>query len=290
MILITGAGGKTGRAVIKALIGRGEDVRGIVKSTTAAEKIKALGAEPIQGDMLKVEDVRRAAAGVKAIYHIAPNVNPNEIAFGEAAIAAAQLEGVERFVFHSLCHSQIEALPNRWWKLRVEEKIKESGLNFTILQPTPYMQNVLGQWQNIVELGVYEIPYQPTTKLGMVDLADLAEVAVSVLTTENTYDWATYELAGPEILTQNEVYTTIKHITGKDIRLEIISRENWCARARRGGMPESAVDIFYKMFGFMEEYGFWGNPGVLEWLLGRPARRFDDWCSEEWKNRSGETT
>ena len=290
MILITGAGGKTGRAVIKALIGRGEDVRGIVKSTTAAEKIKALGAEPIQGDMLKVEDVRRAAAGVKAIYHIAPNVNPNEIAFGEAAIAAAQLEGVERFVFHSLCHSQIEALPNHWWKLRVEEKIKESGLNFTILQPTPYMQNVLGQWQNIVELGVYEIPYQPTTKLGMVDLADLAEVAASVLTTENTYDWATYELAGPEILTQNEVYTTIKHITGKDIRLEIISRENWCTRARRGGMPESAVDVFYKMFGFMEEYGFWGNPGVLEWLLGRPARRFDDWFSEEWKNRSGETT
>jgi len=286
MILVTGAGGKTGRAVISALVERGATVRGIVKSAAAAEKIRALGAEAVIGDMLNVEDVRRAATGARAIYHIAPNVNPNEIEFGKTAIAAAKAEGVERFVFHSLCHSQIEALPNHWWKLRVEEKIKESGLNFTILQPTPYMQNVLGQWQNIMERGAYEIPYQPTTKLGMVDLADLAEVAAKVLTTEKTYDWATYELAGPEVLTQHDVLETIRRVTGREIRLEIISREDWCNRARKGGMAERAVEVFYKMFGFMEEYGFWGNPGVLEWLLGRPARRFEEWFNGVWKSRA----
>ena len=286
MILVTGAGGKTGRAVISALVQRGATVRGIVKSAAAAEKIRALGAEASIGDMLNVEDVRRAATGARAIYHIAPNVNPNEIEFGKTAIAAAKAEGVERFVFHSLCHSQIEALPNHWWKLRVEEKIKESGLNFTILQPTPYMQNVLGQWQNIMERGAYEIPYQPTTKLGMVDLADLAEVAAKVLTTEKTYDWATYELAGPEVLTQHDVLETIRRVTGREIRLEIISREDWCNRARKGGMAERAVEVFYKMFGFMEEYGFWGNPGVLEWLLGRPARRFEEWFNGVWKSRA----
>jgi len=286
MILVTGAGGKTGRAVISALVERGATVRGIVKSAAAAEKIRALGAEAVIGDMLNVEDVRRAATGARAIYHIAPNVNPDEIEFGKTAIAAAKAEGVERFVFHSLCHSQIEALPNHWWKLRVEEKIKESGLNFTILQPTPYMQNVLGQWHNIMERGAYEIPYQPTTKLGMVDLADLAEVAAKVLTTEKTYDWATYELAGPEVLTQHDVLETIRRVTGREIRLEIISREDWCNRARKGGMAERAVEVFYKMFGFMEEYGFWGNPGVLEWLLGRPARRFEEWFNGVWKSRA----
>ncbi len=285
MILVTGAGGKTGRAVIDALVQRGEAVRGIVKNTAAAEKVRALGAEAVMGDMLKLEDVRRAATGVRAIYHIAPNVNPDEIEFGKTAIAAAKAEGVERFVFHSLCHSQIEALPNHWWKLRVEEKIKESGLNFTILQPTPYMQNVLGQWQNIVKRGAYEIPYQPTTKLGMVDLADLAEVAAKLLTTEKTYDWATYELAGPDVLTQHDVLEIIRQVTGREIRLEIIAREDWCARARQGGMAESAVEVFYKMFGFMETYGFWGNPGVLEWLLGRPARRFGEWFRGVWESR-----
>ncbi len=286
MILVTGAGGKTGRAVISALVQRGATVRGIVKSAAAAEKIRALGAEAVIGDMLNVEDMRRAATGARAIYHIAPNVNPDEIEFGKTAIAAAKTEGVERFVFHSLCHSQIEALPNHWWKLRVEEKIKESGLNFTILQPTPYMQNVLGQWHNIMERGAYEIPYQPTTKLGMVDLADLAEVAAKVLTTEKTYDWATYELAGPEVLTQHDVLETIRRVTGREIRLEIISREDWCNRARKGGMAERAVEVFYKMFGFMEEYGFWGNPGVLDWLLGRPARRFEEWFNGVWKSRA----
>lgn len=286
MILVTGAGGKTGRAVISALVERGAAVRGMVKSAAAAEKIRALGAEASIGDMLNMEDVRRAATGARAIYHIAPNVNPDEIEFGKTAIAAAKAEGVERFVFHSLCHSQIEALPNHWWKLRVEEKIKESGLNFTILQPTPYMQNVLGQWQNIMERGAYEIPYQPTTKLGMVDLADLAEVAAKVLTTEKTYDWATYELAGPEVLTQHDVLETIRRVTGREIRLEILSREDWCNRARKGGMAERAVEVFYKMFGFMEEYGFWGNPGVLEWLLGRPARRFEEWFNGVWKSRA----
>lgn len=285
MILVTGASGKTGRAIISALVQRVEAVRGIVKNTATAEKVRALGAEAVIGDMLKVEDVRRASAGVRAIYHIAPNVNPDEITFGKTAIAAAKAEGVERFVFHSLCHSQIEALPNHWWKLRVEEKIKESGLNFTILQPTPYMQNVLGQWKNIMDYGLYEIPYQPTTKLGMVDLADLAEVAAKVLTTENTYDWATYELAGPEVLTQHDVLETIRRVTGREIRLEIIAREDWCKRARHGGMAESAVEVFYKMFGFMEEYGFWGNPGVLEWLLGRPARRFEEWFRGVWESR-----
>lgn len=285
MILVTGAGGKTGRAVINALLQRGEAVRGIVKNTSAAEKVQALGAAAVIGDMRKVEDVRQAAAGVRAIYHIAPNVNPDEIEFGKTAIAAAKVEGVERFVYHSLCHSQIEALPNHWWKLRVEEKIKESELNFTILQPTPYMQNVLGQWQNIVERGGYEIPYQPTTRLGMVDLADLAEVAAKVLTTEKTHDWATYELAGPEVLTQHEVLETIRKVTGRQIRLEIIAREDWCKRARKEGMAESAVEVFYKMFGFMETYGFWGNPGVLEWLLGRPARRFEEWFRAVWESR-----
>ena len=284
MILITGAGGKTGRAIIQELVRLGEPVRGIVKNERYAERIRTLGAEAVIGDMLNMDDIRRAAAGARAIYHIAPNVNPDEVEFGKTAIAAARAEGVERFVFHSLCHSQIEALPNHWWKLRVEEKIKESGLNFTILQPTPYMQNVLGQWQNIIERGVYEIPYQPTTKLGMVDLADLAEVAAKVLTTEKTYDWATYELAGPQILTQNDILQTIRQVTGRDIRLEIISREDWCERARKGGMPESAVEMFFKMFGFMEEFGFWGNPGVLEWLLGRKPKRFEEWFRGMWED------
>ena len=277
MILVTGAGGKTGRAVIQALKSRGASVRGIVNSNINAQKIIALGAEAVLGDMGSLEDMIGAAEGAAAIYHISPNVHARELEFGQTAVAAALKAGVPRFVFHSLCHPQIESLPNHWLKLRVEEKIKESGLNFTIFQPTPYMQNVLGQRQNILERGVYEIPYQPSTLLGMVDLDDVAEVAARVLLTPKTYDWATYELAGPEILSQTEVLHIIRLVTGKEIALKVISREDWCARAASTGMPQYAVSIFYRMFEFMESSGFWGNPGVLEWLLERKARRFEAW-------------
>jgi len=284
MILVTGAGGKTGRAITKALLKRGAEVRGIEIIEKNAEKLRALGAEVVMGDMYNVDDLTRAAEGIQAIYHIPPNVHPDEIELGQNVIAAAKKQGVSRLVYHSLCHSQIEVLPNHWLKLRVEEKVKESGLNFTILQPTPYMQNTLGQWENITQRGFYEIPYEPTTLLGMVDLHDIAEVAAKVLTTEKTYDWATYELAGPEVLSQKEVHQIICDVSGKDIKLEVISREDWGARARKGGMSEYEVMALLKMFEFMEKFGFWGNPGVLEWLLGRKAHRFKDWITSIYKH------
>ncbi len=277
MILVTGAGGKTGRAIILSLVKRGAAVRGIEIEETRAEKIRALGAEAVIGNMYNIDDICAAAEGVHAIYHIPPNVHPDEIKLGKNVIAAAKKMGVNRLVYHSLCHSQIEALPNHWLKLRVEEKIKESGLNFTILQPTPYMQNVLGQWENIISRGIYEIPYEPATLLGMVDLGDIADVASKVLTTEHTYDWATYELAGPEVLSQKDVTKIISTVIGKDLMIKVISRPDWGKRARSAGMSEYEVEALLKMFEFMEYYGFWGNPGVLEWLLGRQARRFKDW-------------
>jgi NAD(P)H dehydrogenase (quinone) len=276
MILVTGAGGKTGRAIIRALIKRGASVRGLEMLEKQAERIRALGAEPAIGDMHKVDDVARAMEGVERVYLICPNVNPDELELGKVVIQAAKKAGVERIVYHSLLHSQIESLPNHWLKLRVEEKIKESGLKFTILQPTPYMQNTLGQWQNITERGVYEIPYEPTTLLGMVDLGDIADVAGRVLA-EEIHDWATYELAGPEILSQTDVVRIISEVTGKDIKIEVISRADWGERARRGGMPVYAADTLLKMFDFMEKSGFWGNPRALGWMLGRKPRTFREW-------------
>ncbi len=284
MILVTGAGGKTGRAITRSLLKRGQKVRGLEMLESQAERIRALGAEAVFGDMHKVDDVARAMDGVERVYLICPNVNPDELEMGKVAVEAAKKAGVERIVYHSLLHSEIEALPNHWLKLRVEEKIKESGLKFTILQPTPYMQNTLGQWKNITENGIYEIPYEPTTLLGMVDLGDIAEVAGRVLT-EDIHDWATYELAGPEILSQTEVARIISEVMGKEIKIQVISRAAWGERARSGGMPEYDTNTLLMMFEFMEKFGFWGNPRVLEWMLGRKPRTFREWIT--WIHKNG---
>ena len=69
-----------------------------------------------------------------------------------AAIRAAQSAGVERFVYHSVLHPQVEIMAHHWQKMRVEEQLFESGLSFTILQPAAYMQNVLAGWDGRFEL------------------------------------------------------------------------------------------------------------------------------------------
>jgi uncharacterized protein YbjT (DUF2867 family) len=130
MILVTGAGGKTGKAVIKALIARGAPVRAFVRSFGHEAALRAIGVrEVIAGAMDDAGSVSRAVKGADAIYHICPNVSPYEVAFAKVLIAAANELGVRRLVYHSVLHPQIEAMPHHWNKLRVEEMLFSSGLD-----------------------------------------------------------------------------------------------------------------------------------------------------------------
>jgi uncharacterized protein YbjT (DUF2867 family) len=274
MILITGAAGKTGRAVLRALVARGETVRALVHRSEQMPPLEALGAqEVLAGDMRDQATMERAARGVRAVYHICPNVSPDEVAIGQAVITAARSAGVEHFVYHSVLHPQTEAMPHHWQKLRVEEKLFESGLPYTILQPSVYMQNVLAHWQHILAQGAYSIPYAVETRLGMVDLEDVAAAAAIVLT-QAGHAGAIYELAGAEALTQVEVAAILSQQLGRPVRAEVISRQAWEERARASGLGDYQVQTLLKMFDYYERYGFWGNPRVLGWLLGRPPATF----------------
>jgi len=274
MILVTGAAGKTGRAVIRALVARGTDVRALVHRPEQIRLVEELGAQQVVvGDMCLQETMDRAAQGTRAIYHICPNVHPDEVAIGRTAITAAHSAKVEHFVYHSVLHPQVEAMPHHWQKLRVEERLFESGLPYTILQPTAYMQNVLAHWEQILEQGIYPVPYSVGTRLGMIDLEDVAEVAAMVLT-EPGHEGATYELAGPEALTQTEVATILSQQLGRPVLAEAVPLDAWEKRARESGLGDYQAETLIKMFRYYEHYGFWGNPRVLGWLLGRPPMTF----------------
>ena len=196
MILVTGAAGKTGRAVIRSLSLEGHAVRALVHRPEQAQPIAEIGAQDVVvGDMCLRAIMDEAARGVRAVYHICPNMSPDETSIGQLALDAARAADVEHFVYHSVLHPQTEAMPHHWQKLRVEESILESGLPFTILQPAAYMQNVLAYRDRIVEDGVYAVPYAVETRLSMVDLEDVAAVAALVLAGPG-HASATYELAG----------------------------------------------------------------------------------------------
>ena len=269
MILVTGASGKTGRAVVAALARAGAPTRALVRRPSQLEALTKLGAgQVIPADMALTPELRRAVENVRAVYHICPNVSPDEVEIGRRVIAAAKQAGVEHLVLHSVLHPQTEQMPHHWNKLRVEEMLLESGLSFTILQPTAYMQNLMAGWKLISDEGVLRNPYPVETRLSLVDLEDVAEAAVRVLTTGG-HTAATYELAGTPPLAQTEVAAILSDALGRPVRAEAEPIEGWEARARSAGLGDQQRATLIRMFHYYERHGLIGNPNTLRWLLGR---------------------
>jgi NAD(P)H dehydrogenase (quinone) len=218
MILVTGAGGKTGRALIKGL-SNVESVCAFVHLEKHVSVAKSLGAQKvIVGDMRDQAAIRSGMQGVKAVYHICPNMSPDEVGIGKLVIEIARESGVNHFVYHSVLHPQTERMNHHWQKLRVEEMIFESGLPFTIMQPAPYMQNLLASWKSILEEGVLRVPYSVHSKFSFVDLEDAAEAAKIVLT-EPGHENAIYELAGTTPISHLEVAEVFERVLKREVRL-----------------------------------------------------------------------
>lgn len=282
MILITGAAGKTGKAIVRKVA----EKRGVVKAwvfrAEQIQEVEALGAkEVIVGDMRDSKILRQALQNVDIIYLICPNVHPDETAIASEIIEAAARTGVRQFVYHSVLHPQIEAMPHHWNKMRVEEHIFLSGLTFTILQPAVYMQNILVNWGNIIETGKYTVPYDVDSRISMVDLEDVALAAANVLMDIHAEDHiplhigATYELVGTQAITPAQIAAILAQQLGRPVVAEKVSIETWKSRARNSGMGEYQVNTLVKMFNYYEKFGFWGNPQVLSWLLNRPPTSFE---------------
>jgi uncharacterized protein YbjT (DUF2867 family) len=264
MILLTGAGGKTGRALVKVL-SKVESVCAFVHREEHVSVLKSLGAAKIiVGDLHAETAIRSAMQGARSVYHICPNMNSNEFAIGKLVINEAQKTGVEHFVYHSVLHPQTERMNHHWQKLRVEETIFESGMSFTILQPAPYMQNFLAGWKSIVEDEALRVPYSVNSKFSFVDLEDVAEAAKIVLTEPNHKN-AIYELAGTGPMSHAEVAEIFGRVLKHNVRAEKEEISDW--RLHAGGLSENAVAALVKMFEYYDQWGLVGNPNVLRWIL-----------------------
>ncbi len=278
IILVTGASGKTGRAVVAALARAGASARALVHRHSQAAVLFAVGArEIIIADLLLPSDLRRAMKGARAVYHICPNVHPRELEIGRFVIAAAREAGVERVVLHSVLHPQTEKMSHHWNKLRVEEELIESGLNYTILQPAPYMQNLPANLRLAAGEWILRNPYPVTTRLSLLDLDDLGEAAAAVFTRPG-HEWATYEIVGTLPLSQEEVAAMLSEVLGRPVRAEAEPVEEWDSRMRAAGMGDYPRAALKRMFDYYRRYGLAGNPNVLRCLLGREPSTVPDFA------------
>ena len=274
MILVTGAAGKTGKEIIRVLIKKGAIICALVHNESQIQRVKELGVkEVLTGDMRSQERMDQVFQGVRAVYHIPPNISPEEFHIGQIAIKAAQSAGVEHFVYHSVLHPQVESMPHHWEKMRVEYKMFESGLPYTILQPAAYMQNILAYWDDIVQKGRYALPYSENTLLSYVDLEDVAEVAAIVLN-DPRHMGAIYELCGSEKLSALETARFISSHLGMEVEVCVMPIERWEFQARRKGVGDYQINTLIKMFEYYDRFGFTGNSTIMECLLNRPPTSF----------------
>ena len=270
-VLVIGATGKTGRAVTRALASRGIAVRAAVRSVDRQNMAYAAGARSISVvDLASGAGLVEAVAGVAAVYHLAPNVHPDEVGMARRVAAATVRAGVARFVFHSVLHPDDASMPHHLRKAEAEHVVRGTVPGATVLRPAAYHQNLL----EAARSGHLAVPYSLDSPFSNVDLDDVAEVAALVLT-RHGHEGLTYELAGPEVLSVRDQAVVAADVLGHPVTAERVSLDAW-SEGPGARLPEQARADLLAMFTAYDREGLVGEPDTLRRLLGREPRTWGD--------------
>ena len=278
-VLMVGATGKFASMVLPELKKRSVIVRALIRDESKSTLTKSLGADEIAiGDLDDPASLREAAAGVDGVFHIGPGFSPNEAEQGVAMVEAATSAGVQRFVFSGVIHPSISKMVNHRAKQPVEEALFESGLNFTILQPTMFMQNLEASWKGILAEGKFALPYSVEKKASYVDYRDVAEVAALAFTSD-ALAFGTFELCAPGMLNRIEFAALMTHALGRTIEAAEIPFDDFAQKAH---LPEGPLrEGIKRMYADYNEFGFpGGNALVLQAILHRPPRTIEQYLAE----------
>ena len=263
MILVTGATGNAGGAVVRALVEAGEPVRALVRDTRAP-----LGAELVRGDLNDPSTI--PFEGVDAVFFLSGY--PAEL------FAAARDSGVERAVLLSGSSTEHGDRANAIsrYQMDSEDALKGSGLRWTILRPNAFFANVL-RWRPQLRAGDVIREAFPHVRSAAIDNADIAAVAVHALTGPG-HEGRAYRLTGPEPLTQADRVRILADVLERPLTLDPFSDEE--ARAdMAANMPQEYVDAFMAFYveGTLDESQVLPT---VEQITGRVPRTFAQWAAE----------
>lgn len=276
-LLLTGAAGGTGRAVLAALKRRGARVRAMATREASAQALREAGAD--ETALARFDDpaaLATALRGIDTVFHIPPRMKPEEVDNGLAVIAAARAAGVRRIALHSVINSQVQAIRFHVHKRLVEEAAITSGLPWIIFQPTNYMQNVAWQWARLVERGELLFPYSAQAPISWLDLEDYAEGVARALV-EPGFDYGTYEMVSAQApLNRQELAAIWSRVLGREVRATTMPLDDYMALPHWQGRDPREIAILRTMF---EEFDRHGAPGgnwrVLALLLGREPTAYE---------------
>jgi uncharacterized protein YbjT (DUF2867 family) len=273
LIAVLGPAGLSGGYLLGALKKANVRTRAVAHSDAGVQRAMSGGAdETVKAELADPQSVCAAIEGVDAIYMIPPSMHPHEDDFAITVVRAAEDVGVKRFVYTSVLHPHTPALRHHMRKARAEAAIRDSSLNWTILQPSMYAQMVFLIFGN-GPAGQVRVPFDTSLTFSVIDLRELSAVAVKVLT-ETGHEFASYELCGPG-LTMGEMVRIAGRIRGVELEPTRIAPSLAALPAKVSDRPSEASDM-RAMWEDYDHHGLRGNTNVLEMLLGRPPAGFED--------------
>jgi uncharacterized protein YbjT (DUF2867 family) len=275
MILVTGATGTVGRAVLRLLADRGVPARALTRDPARASALAALpGIEVVAGDMAQPATLATALRGVTRALLISSS-DPGMLEVQSNFIDAARLAGVGHVVKLSGIMPERDS-PFRFARMHgeIERRLEASGLAFTHLRAGEFMTSYFRQVPSIVGRGALFLP-MANARIASIDIGDIAEVATAALT-GGGHEGKTYPLTGSEALTMAEVAERLSTATGKTIRYVDVPPDEAKRAQLAAGMPPYLVDALGELFAERrrgKESVVWPTVGAL---IGRPATRFDE--------------
>ena len=234
MNLVIGATGVLGSEICRRLRQRGLPVRALVRRGSAGEsRLSGLGVEIAYGDLREPATLDEACREVTTVFSTATAMGSKDKTLtlraidrdGQlAAVAAAKKNGVGRFVFISVSPALKPPAPLVRYKREVEQSVRESGMRWTILQPTVFMEIWLGPllgWNHAAGQGM--IFGDGTGVLNWVSVGDVAELAVRSIE-DPRLENQTVPVGGPEALAPNEVLGIFEQTSGRRYTVKRIPR------------------------------------------------------------------
>ncbi|WGW12358.1 NmrA family NAD(P)-binding protein [Saxibacter everestensis] len=213
-------------------------------------------------------------ADIDSVYFIAPNLCPDEPGLVAQALTAARDAGVHRFVYHSVAWPHCPSMPHHMDKAASEDLVRRSGLDWTILQPCAYLQNFSSVLNG--EATCITLPYSPASRFSFIDLADVAEIAATVLLDDSgRHRCASYELGGPEQLSVDDLARacTMTHRRPVDIRTSTVQEWNL---DQGTGLSDAEKARLGQMFRHYDVHGFCVGSQITQHLLGRAPATLAD--------------